>query len=358
MQPLFNLDQVQLNPDSLGKTAYQLFQEAKSLFSITHKTISSSIGNLIVNREEKATPLSSETILKMRQRQQDLINIDWEEAKEGIYPESLLFDNPWDEFFRYYPNVWLDLPSIWQRVNQKAYQEFSPDINQSGYPKYYLQNFHYQTNGYLSDESANLYDLQVDLLFNGATDAMRRRVLKPLKQRLAALDTPRYRILDVPCATGRTLKMIRAAFPQASLFGVDLSPAYLRKANQLLSLGELPQLIQANAEELPYQDNYFHGLTNVFLFHELPPEVRQRVISECYRVLTPGGVMVIADSIQLEDHPEFTDMLNNFSITFHEPYYRSYITDDLTARLTKVGFEKIETQTHFASKYWIASKPV
>lgn len=357
---MFNLQQLELNPNSLTKTAYQLFQEAKNIFSLTHKTISSNIGNLVVNTDKKATPLSTETILKMRQRQQDLINIDWEEAKEGIYPESLLFDNPWNEFFRYYPSVWLDLPLIWQKVNQKAYQEFSPEINQSGYPRYYLQNFHYQTNGYLSDESANLYDLQVDLLFNGATDAMRRRVLKPLKQRLAGFDTPVYRILDVPCATGRTLKMIRAAFPEAALFGVDLSPAYLRKANQLLSesLGELPQLIQANAEELPYQDNYFHGLTNVFLFHELPPEARQQVIAECYRVLQPGGVMVIADSIQLEDHPEFTDMLNNFPITFHEPYYRSYISDNITERLSLVGFENIETQTHFASKYWIASKAV
>jgi len=359
MQNMFNLDQGLINPDSVVKTAYQAFQEAKSAFSIAHKTISSSIGNMIVNVEKKPTPLSTETILKMRQRQQDLIEIDWREAQEGVYPQTLLFENPWDEFIRYYPNVWLDLPLIWQRVNQKAYQEFSTEINKDGYPRYYLQNFHYQTNGYLSDESANLYDLQVDLLFNGATDAMRRRILKPLKQGLKAFDTSQYRILDVACGTGRTLKMIRASLPQATLFGVDLSPAYLRKANQLLSqsIGELPQLIQANAEELPYQDNYFHGISNVFLFHELPPEARQQVIEESYRVLKLGGVMVIADSIQLEDHPEFEDMLNNFSITFHEPYYRSYINDNLTERLEKAGFENIEIETHFASKYWIAKKP-
>ena len=44
---------------------------------------------------------------------------------------------------------------------------------------YYLQNFHYQTDGYLSDLSANLYDLQVEILFNGAADAMRRRIITP-----------------------------------------------------------------------------------------------------------------------------------------------------------------------------------
>jgi ubiquinone/menaquinone biosynthesis C-methylase UbiE len=47
--------------------------------------------------------------------------------------------------------------------------------------------------------------------------------------------------------------------PKAFLYGTDLSPAYLRKAGQLLAQNpsELPQLIQANAEALPYCDGYF-----------------------------------------------------------------------------------------------------
>ena len=105
----------------------------------------------------------------------------------------------------------------------------------------------------MSDESANLYDLQVELLFNGAADPMRRRILAPLKEQLnqaGALNTATTaratRILDIACGTGRTLRMLRGALPHVSLYGVDLSPAYLRKANQLLSSmsGELPQLMQ------------------------------------------------------------------------------------------------------------------
>jgi hypothetical protein len=74
-----------------------------------------------------------------------------------------------------------------ERANQKRYQEFSSDVETEGYPSYYLQNFHHQTNGYLSDLSANLYDLQVELLFGGTADPMRRRILAPLKQGLKAL---------------------------------------------------------------------------------------------------------------------------------------------------------------------------
>ncbi len=154
--------------------------------------------------------------------------------------------------------------------------------------------------------------------------------------------------------------MIRASLPKASLFGTDLSPAYLRKANQLLSEipGELPQLLQANAEELPYLDNYFHGITSVFLFHELPAEARQRVIEECFRVLQPGGTFVICDSMQSLDSPEFQDMMDNFPILFHEPYYRHYTTDHISDRLDKAGFVDIEIQNHFFSKYLVARKPI
>ncbi|BDI16158.1 methyltransferase [Nostoc cf. commune SO-36] len=350
-------------PESLTKLTYQTFQQSKNYFGLAHKILSSRLRNLIYpTLEQKTKPIPNELLLKLQQRLDQLLETDWQDAQKGVYPENLLFDNPWDDFFRYYPLVWLDFPQMWERVKQQNYQDFSPEINTDGYPSYYVQNFHHQSNGYLSELSANLYDLQVEILFGGAADAMRRRILAPLKQGLKAIDSvaPRQaRILDVACGTGRTLKLIRAALPQASLFGTDLSPAYLRKANELLSQipGELPQLLQANAEELPYLDNYFHAVTSVFLFHELPASVRQTVIEQSYRVTKPGGVFIICDSIQLSDSPELEYMMDFFPEAFHEPYYKHYTTDNLLERLQRVGFENIEMQVHFMSKYFIAHKP-
>jgi ubiquinone/menaquinone biosynthesis C-methylase UbiE len=259
--------------------------------------------------------------------------------------------------------VCLDMLQIWNRATEQKYQDFSSDVSIEGYPKYYVQNFHHQTNGYLSDLSANLYDLQVEILFGGSADVMRRRILKPLKYSLqksnfSSIPQRDIKILDIATGTGRTLKFLRAAFPMASLFGTDLSPAYLRKANELLSQipGELPQLLQGNAEELPYLENYFHAVTSVFLFHELPQEARQRVIEQAFRVTKPGGVFIICDSIQLSDSPEFEPIMENFPEIFHEPYYRSYMSDDLVGRLQKAGFKDIQTEVHFMSKYLIAKK--
>lgn len=351
-------------PDTLTKLAYQTFQQGKSYFGLAHKTISSQVLNLVSPPvEQKTLPLNPKILLQIQQRLNQLLETDWQDAERGVYPVELLFDNPWEDFFRYYPSLVLDTAKIWERANQKRYQEFSSDIKKDIYPSYYIQNFHHQTDGYLSDMSANLYDLQVEILFNGSADAMRRRILSPLQQGLRSFEAiapQQIRVLDVACGTGRTLKLLRGALSEASLFGIDLSPAYLRKANQLLSqnVGELPQLLQANAEEIPYRDDYFHGITCVFLFHELPPAVRQQVIEQCFRVTKPGGSFVICDSIQVADAPELRPVMENFSTLFHEPYYRHYITDDLVERLDKAGFVNIKTEVHFMSKYLTASKPV
>lgn len=363
MQSTSPSNQFTLLPETLIKFAYQGFQQSKSFFSLAHSGIRNRLSHIFVPELDKIIqPLSTELLLELQKRRNNLGEVDWQDAQKGVYPVDILFDNPWEDFFRYYPETWIELPQIWSRWQRKEYQTFSPQIELEGYPRYYLQNFHHQTDGYLSDMSANLYDLQVEILFNGAADSMRRRILAPIKQGLsvfASVPPDQIKVLDVACGTGRTLKFLRGTLPKASLFGVDLSPAYLRKANQLLSENpeELPQLMQANAEKLPYPDNYFHGISSVFLFHELPPAARQRVIEECFRVTKPGGVLTICDSMQLLDSPEFEVSMENFMAIFHEPYYRNYITDNLVERLEKAGFEQVETKNNFVSKYWIARKP-
>ncbi|RMH72296.1 MAG: class I SAM-dependent methyltransferase [Cyanobacteria bacterium J007] len=351
--------------DLLAKLAYQTVQYTKSSFALTHKTFSSRLLNLFydVPGKDKLKPLSPELLETLQTSLARLLETEWKDAERGIYPVELLFDNPWEDFLSYYPALLLDLPRLRERSVQQNYRDFAKDLDTDNYPNYYRRNFHFQTDGYFSDLSANLYDLQVEILFNGCADAMRRRVLAPLKQGLEAgfpsVPARDLRILDIACGTGRTLKFLRATIPQANLFGVDLSTAYLRKAAQLLGQlpGELPQLVGGKVEELPYRGGYFHAATSVFLFHELPGTVRQRAIEECFRVIKPGGWFVICDSIQLGDVPEWDSLLHNFPISFHEPYYNDYIRDDLERRLHRAGFGEVYTQMHHASKYWVARKP-
>ncbi|MEM9002529.1 MAG: class I SAM-dependent methyltransferase [Cyanobacteria bacterium P01_F01_bin.86] len=359
-------------PDTLTKLAYQTFQDGKNYFGLGHKAIATQLRQwLKPTIKVDLQSLPSGFLEEITRRRDALLEVDWQEAEAGIYAKNLLFDNPWADFFQYYPAVWLDLPQIWDRVEKQETKIFDKGINTAFLPSYYLQNFHNQTNGYLSDMSANLYDLQVEILFGGTADAMRRRILSPLKQGLKAMLTAandtqlsapkpqQLKVLDLACGTGRTLKMLREVFPEVSLFGIDLSPAYLRKANQTLSEtpGTLPQLAQGKAEDLPYRDSYFDGVTCVFLFHELPGPIRQQVINEAFRVAKPGSTFTICDSIQMLDTPELEPMMRNFPELFHEPFYRDYTYDDLSQRLETAGFTNIQTEVHFVSKYWFAQKP-
>lgn len=361
MQLTPSLESLTINLPDLTHHAYDAVQRGKHIFAIAHKALSTQIFlSLFPPPQKRTQPLSAEVLAWVQARHNDLLQTDWQDAERGIYPVELLFDAPWTEFFQFYPTLWLDSFKMCQRANANLYQEFDAAIDLQHYPQYYRQNFHYQTDGYLGETSANLYDIQVEILFSGTADAMRRRVLAPLATHFQEHPpSSSWRILDIACGTGRTLKQLQGAFPRASLFGLDLSPTYLRKANTFLSqdAGVLPQLVQGRAEALPYVDEYFNALTCIFLFHELPAPVRQQVLTEAYRVLQPGGMFILCDSIQVSDFPEQRVMMDNFANLYHEPFYRNYIEDDMGQRFSQAGFEILGIESHFMSKYWIARKP-
>ena len=360
---LGNPAQAAVDMPGLTKLAYQALQQGKSLLGLAHKEASTKLMELFSPSSLPSTLATPPELLAELGRSMDaLINLDWQHAEAGIYPTGLLFDAPWLDWASRYPLVWLDMPAIWNRRSQRNVRDLPSGVNPAVYPDYYLQNFHHQTDGYLSEHSANLYDLQVEILFNGTADPMRRRLLAPLLRGLRSSTSrlaSQVRVLDLATGTGRTLRQIRAALPQAQLVGLDLSTAYLRQANQWLSQlpGELPQLVQGNAEATPFGPATFQAITCVFLFHELPGEARQRVLAEAFRLLEPGGIFMLADSVQLADSPQFSTVMENFRRVFHEPYYRHYITDDIEARLKEVGFSSIFAESHFMTRVWAARKP-
>ena len=349
---------------SLRRIAYHTLQQGKTLAGLVHKEVSTKLTEVFA--PEAATgdfQIDKELINEVRLSMKNLERIDWQEAESGIYPKSQLFEAPWLEWAKKYPLVWLDMPRTWERRKKNKTREIPIDVDEQEYPDYYLQNFHHQTDGYLSKHSAEIYDLQVEILFNGTADSMRRRVLAPLKRGLKTFSSQtskKVKVLDIATGTGRTLQQIQSALPEVELYGLDLSGSYLKQASKYLSSrnGDLVQLTKGNAENMPYASNSFQALTCVFLFHELPRDARQNVLNECFRLLEPGGVLILADSIQIEDSPKFTPIMENFHKIFHEPFYRDYIIDDINFRLESSGFSSISSESHFMTKVWKANKPV
>jgi len=239
-----------------------------------------------------------------------------------------------------------DLPAVHRRRRTGAIAEPFVEPHRGRLPRYYLQNFHYQSDGYLSETSAKLYDHQVEVLFVGGADAMRRQALPDLIQHLRG--RPKARMVDVACGTGRFLHSVADNLPGLATIGVDLSPAYLAEARR--GLRGAGGWAQGNAEALPFADASMDAASCVYLLHEMPKAARARAISELARVTKPGGLAVIVDSIQFGDHPPYDRLIRRFPLGFHEPYYLDYAATDLIGLGREFGLALVKTERAFFSK--------
>ncbi|RJF94880.1 class I SAM-dependent methyltransferase [Oleomonas cavernae] len=243
-----------------------------------------------------------------------------------------------------------DLPQVARRRREGAHAEVLDDEIRRIYPRYYLQNFHFQTDGWLSDRSAALYDHQVEVLFTGTGGAMRRQALPHLRTILAGRDLRAVRVADVACGTGGLIADMKATWPRLDVTAVDLSPAYLRKAQRRLEGRGRMHFVQAKAEALPFADASLDAITCVYLFHELPPKIREGVAAEFARVVKPGGGVVLVDALQAGDVPPFDGLLDFFPRAFHEPYFSTYAQADLGALFAAAGLRLAAAAPAFLSK--------
>jgi ubiquinone/menaquinone biosynthesis C-methylase UbiE len=286
----------------------------------------------------------------------ELLHRDHANAAAGIYPASLLFQIPFSTYVRALPRLARDLPNVVRRKLRDDWKDLPREVDLRAYPPYYRRTFHWQSDGYLSRRSAELYDVSVEFLFGGTADVMRRQVIPPIVAHARGRSRP-LQVLEVACGTGRVGAQLVRALPEASYTGVDLSPYYIEVARERLAGQRRVSLLTANAEELPLPDASFDAVCCVYLFHELPRNARRRVFAEMRRVLRPGGCLVIEDSLQPQDAGELGVFLERFPDDMHEPFYRDYLRDDLGTALAEAGFVVHGTERAFLSKVVSAHRP-
>ena len=209
----------------------------------------------------------------------------------------------------------------------------------------------------MTDESAERYDTQVEVLFKGTANAMRRQALPQLFEVFSGHDQRTLRLIDLGCGTGRFLDLVKQAWPRLSALGLDLSEAYIRHARRHLRRRSRLHLLVANAEAIPVPDNSVEAVTSIFMFHELPPQVRRIVVKECARVLKPGGRLILLNSLQKGDEQCYDALLERFPLSYHEPYYQSYIAEDFPAIARQYGLKHQRDIRAFVSKVMIFDKP-
>ncbi len=183
---------------------------------------------------DEFAPLDRE---RLKQSFRELFRADWRHIEAGEYKLPLELRRPPSlmKLARLSRDYLRDTEKVARRKFANGHSEVLRDDLKDKYPRYYLQNFHFQTDGWLSADSADIYDMQVETLFTGAASAMRRQALPFVRRAFKGRDPARVDILDLACGAGGFLEDVLDNWPDVRATALDLSPAYLGKARTRLA---------------------------------------------------------------------------------------------------------------------------
>lgn len=328
------------------------FSTARSTVFTLEYYLLNALQLMLPGGRELLRAIDPQKALEIRKEMQLLLKRDAENIEKGIYPIDVLRPESPLEHVKRLPLIMLDGISIYRRRRRGKTAEFDREAREylSELPRYYRRNFHFQTDGYLSMRSASLYEHEVEMLFGGTADAMRRLILAPLRERFGKGDGHGLTFLEIGAGTGRATRFVRHAFPRAKIVAVDLSDPYLKQAEKSLTRFPRIDFVQADGAKLPFREETFDAAYSIFLYHELPLAERQAVLSESKRVLKKGGFIGLVDSLQLGDKPSFDELLKGFPERYHEPFYRNYIANPMQKLLEEQGCSNVMQDQGFFSK--------
>ena len=253
--PGFEVDSMAVS--GLQQFLYKASQAARTSWFWSHNEIAARLAAPNWALPNQRLPTQREIMADLR----DLFECDWQNISDGYYglPHDLMPrpSRGFGQSLRFFN----DLASVNRRRQSGANQEVFDGPYRDKRPRYYLQNFHDQSGGYLSASSAQLYDYQVEVLFSGGADAMRRQALPPITQYLRARNVRSCRLLDVACGTGRFLSFVKDAHPRLSVTGLDMSGEYLAKATDNLRPWSRAECVLGNAEAMPILDSLYNIVT-------------------------------------------------------------------------------------------------
>jgi ubiquinone/menaquinone biosynthesis C-methylase UbiE len=147
------------------------------------------------------------------------------------------------------------------------------------------------TRGRTLDHVAGVYDLLSPLMLFGQEERISLQCMEFMK------DPGVLSVLDIGCGTGTlTVEIGRLLAERGGrVSGIDAAPKMIdiavRKASKLANV----YFDVVPAESLPFLEDSFDCAVSTFFFHHVDRELKVRALDEAFRVLRPGGTLVVID---------------------------------------------------------------
>ena len=178
--------------------------------------------------------------------------------------------------------------------------KLDPDLK---VPEYASHEIHIQPGGYVGDPFAgHIYHYGTNHFYMGHNDQDEVHA-----QLAAAVEPPEdgqvKRILDLACGPGQLTLALKDRFPDAEVWGLDVSAPMVRYAHmRAVELGRELHFVQALGEKTGFPDGFFDIVASYIVFHETPAQITRDIVAEVRRITRPNGVFQPFD-FPSDEHP-------------------------------------------------------